>query len=594
MDAKWEKIKEVFDLALEQPEDKRSDFLRDICGLDQDLFDEVESLLKTYNEPENLIEKNALNFNFIKPYQLKTKKSIDLPSVSSTQLKGDLDNIILTAIRKEPARRYVSVEQFSEDISNFLKGLPVTARPNTFTYRMGKFITRHKVSVAAASLILLSLITGILISIRQARLAAREKEKAEAVNQFLQNLLSASNPQIDASRTDGHDTTVKELLDAASQKLETDELSNQPEVKAELKRIIGISYIEQGQYEAAQKNLEAALKLKTEIYGENSPETLQTLVAVANLWLATGKNEEADKFYRQRLSILRTEQKKGNVHADDLFAALSDFGLLRRAQGDSHEAESLFREALSLRSQTSAEMKNVIGTAESVLALTLADQGNFAEAEKMIRDKLDQLNAQENKESPEWMFTLTMLGSLQMEKGELDEAEKNLADSEIRYRKIHRETYLPLGDNLRLQAQTLYFQGKYSEAETKINEALIIYKQSTTSKYINYATALSIQGLIMTRTNRLAEGEKILREAVQIRSENLPSDNFLTALAKSALGENLTLQKKFEEAEPLLLESCENLKKSQGEKNPRAILAKNRLAELYKNWGKTESALKYQ
>ncbi|MBX7171638.1 MAG: protein kinase [Pyrinomonadaceae bacterium] len=509
-------------------------------------------------------------------------------------LKGDLDNIVLMALRKEPSRRYQSAEAFSDDIRRHLDGLPVLARPNTLGYRFTKFITRHKVGAAAASLILLSLIGGIFISLRQAQVAAREKAKAEAVSQFLQNLLNASNPQIEASRTAGHDTTVKELLDAASQKLETEELSNQPEVKAELKRIIGISYIEQGQYESARKNLESALQLKTELYGENSLETLQTLVAVASLWIATGKNEEADKFYRQRISILRIEQKKGNVQADDLFAALTDFGLLRRAQGDSREAESLFREALDLRSQTTPEMKNAIGTAESVLSLTLADQGNFAEAEKIIRAKLEQLNTQANKESPEWTFTLTMLGSLQMEKGEFDEAEKNLADSETLYRKIHRETYLPLGDNLRLQAQTLYFQGKYAEAETKINEALTIYKQSTTSKYINYATALSIQGLILTHTNRLAEGERLLREAVKIRSENLPSDNFLTTLAKSALGENLTMQKKFNEAESLLLESFENLKKSQGENNPRTTLAKNRLAELYKVWGKPELTLKYQ
>lgn len=495
-------------------------------------------------------------------------------------LRGDLDNIILMALRKEPSRRYQSAAAFSEDIRRHLAGLPVLARPNTLGYRLSKFITRHKVSVAAACLILLSLISGIFISVRQARIASREEAKAKTVNEFLQNLLNASNPQIAASRTNGHDTTVKELLDVAAQKLETEELSNQPEVKAELKRIIGISYLEQGQYEAAQKSLEAALKLKTEIYGENSPETLQTLVALASLWLATGKNEEADKFYRQRLSILRTEQKKNNIHANDLFSALHDFGLLRRAQGDSREAETLFREALDLRSQVSSEMKNVIGVTESVLALTLADQGNFTEAEKIIRGKFNQLQEQANKESSEWTFTLTMLGGLQIEKGELDEGEKNLAEAETLYRKLFRETYLPLGDNLRIQAQCLYFQHKYAEAEAKINETLAIYKQNTTPKYINYATALSIQGLIFTQTNRVTEGEKLLREAVQIRTQNLPSDNFLTALAKSALGENLTIQKKYAEAEPFLQESFENLKQSQGAENPRTILAKSRLEKL--------------
>jgi serine/threonine protein kinase len=94
-------------------------------------------------------------------------------------LKGDLDNIILKALKKEPERRYNSVEQFSEDIRRYLAGLPVSARPDTFTYRASKFITRNKVSIFAASLIFLALIGGILGMNYQARVAQRERARAE-------------------------------------------------------------------------------------------------------------------------------------------------------------------------------------------------------------------------------------------------------------------------------------------------------------------------------------------------------------------------------------------------------------------------------
>jgi len=77
-------------------------------------------------------------------------------------LKGDLDNIILKALRKEPARRYQSVEQFSEDIRRHLEGLTVTARPSTFTYRAEKFVKRNFATVAAGFLIFLSLLGGIV------------------------------------------------------------------------------------------------------------------------------------------------------------------------------------------------------------------------------------------------------------------------------------------------------------------------------------------------------------------------------------------------------------------------------------------------
>jgi eukaryotic-like serine/threonine-protein kinase len=506
--------------------------------------------------------------------------------IQNPKLKGDLDNIILTALRKEPSRRYKSVEAFAGDIDRYLKGLPVTARPNTFKYRASKFIKRHKVGVFAASLILLSLIGGIVVSVWQARNARREKEKAEVVNQFLQALLGAANPETNRSRSNGHDTTVKELLDAAAARLETEDLSSQPEVKAELQKIIGLSYLTQGQYDAANKNLDAAIDAKKKLYGENSPETLQTLVVIGDLWINKGKYEEADKFYRQRLSILRTEQQKGGINTDYLFTAIYDFALLRRAQGDSREAESLVREALSLRSQTSSEMKSSIGIAESVLALTLADQGNFDAAEKIVRDKLTELRRQTNLENSEYCGGLTMFASILTEKGEYDEAGKNLIEAETIYRKLYRETYLPLGDNLRIQAQTLYFQNKLPEAETKINECLEIYNQVTSRKYANYAAALVIHGLILNKTNRAAEAEKILREAVKIRTENLPQEHFWVALAKSALGECLMTQKRFAEAETLLSESYENLKNSQGAENPRTLLAKSRLAALYEKKGK--------
>ncbi len=99
--------------------------------------------------------------------------------IRNPKLKGDLDNIALVALRKEPMRRYKSVEAFADDIERYLKGLPVAARPNTFKYRASKFIRRHKVGVLAASLILLSLIGGIISTIWQANRAETQRQKAE-------------------------------------------------------------------------------------------------------------------------------------------------------------------------------------------------------------------------------------------------------------------------------------------------------------------------------------------------------------------------------------------------------------------------------
>ncbi len=94
-------------------------------------------------------------------------------------LRGDLDNIVLMALRKEPERRYQSVEQFSEDIRRHLEARPVHARKDTFGYRSAKFVRRNKAALAAAALVFLVLVGGIVATSRQAHIATREKTRAE-------------------------------------------------------------------------------------------------------------------------------------------------------------------------------------------------------------------------------------------------------------------------------------------------------------------------------------------------------------------------------------------------------------------------------
>ncbi len=101
------------------------------------------------------------------------------PAKLRRQLEGDLDNIILKALRKEPERRYSSVEKFSDDIRRHLEGRPISARPDTFSYRAGKFIQRHQAGVIAATVVTILLLAATAVAIWQARLARNERDKAE-------------------------------------------------------------------------------------------------------------------------------------------------------------------------------------------------------------------------------------------------------------------------------------------------------------------------------------------------------------------------------------------------------------------------------
>jgi serine/threonine protein kinase len=157
---------------------------------------------------------------------------------SPTVLRGDLDNIVMKALKKEPSRRYASVERFSEDIRRHLEGLPVLARPDTFGYRSMKFIKRHSVGVAATALICLSLFAGIIATITQARRAEAQRARAEKrfndVRKLANTFLFEINPAIEKlpGSTTARRLVVKralEYLDSLAQ-----ESSNDPSLQKEL------------------------------------------------------------------------------------------------------------------------------------------------------------------------------------------------------------------------------------------------------------------------------------------------------------------------------------------------------------------------
>ena len=146
-------------------------------------------------------------------------------------LKGDLDNIVLMALRKETDRRYASVEDLSADIERYLNNLPVKARPNTFSYRASKFYTRNKTASIVGLFLALSLIFGIIATSWQAYLANQQRDRAEKrfqdVRKLSNSLLFEITPKIEKleGSTEAREILVKralEYLDSLSIESATD------------------------------------------------------------------------------------------------------------------------------------------------------------------------------------------------------------------------------------------------------------------------------------------------------------------------------------------------------------------------------------
>ena len=137
------------------------------------------------------------------------------PKKLRRRLSGDLDNTLLMALRKEPKRRYASVEQFSEDIRRHLEGLPVLAHKDTFLYRGRKFVSRNRIGLGIAAVFVI-LLTGFTVAFRiQAQRAEVQRIRAEKVSSFMGEIFKVADP----NKTNGNSMTAREILDACAARL---------------------------------------------------------------------------------------------------------------------------------------------------------------------------------------------------------------------------------------------------------------------------------------------------------------------------------------------------------------------------------------
>ena len=336
-------------------------------------------------------------------------------NTAAPSLRGDLDNIVLMALRKEPERRYSSVAQISEDIRRHLEGLPVIAHKDTFTYRAAKFVRRNKVGVAAAALVLLSLITGLALALTQARIAREQRDaahrataRAEKTSRFLQGFFSSANPRWYGRGKGRTDVTVREAIDDAAQRIDT-ELANEPEVRGDLHHTVGEIYRVGGDYETALKHFRRSLDSYREAHGEPHPKVAMALyyLAVGMAWTGVAV-EEAETLLREGIAMMRqTDPENVNLPymLQELVAYISQSEKRSRNENRLQEAQRLIDEAGRLFVRHYGEDHTATRTTQGGVATLAFLRGDLARAETMM-EAIVLRGKEEGSEDPGWLFSL--------------------------------------------------------------------------------------------------------------------------------------------------------------------------------------------
>ena len=311
------------------------------------------------------------------------------------RLAGDLDNIVLKALRREPERRYSSVERLAADLRRHLDGLPVQVRGASLRYRTGKFLHRHRLVVAAASVVL-ALIVGSAVQItRQRNLAEQQRDRAERVSEALIDLFE----NLDPNETAGNGITAREILDRGVENAAL-ELRDQPRTQAAVQTAIGKVYRNLGLYDQARQLLESSLKQRRELLGAEHLEVAESQHELAIIYNIQG-NPRAEDLHQR---ALETRRKLLGMDHVEVARSLLDLGnhqlyLLRPTR-----ALPYLEQALSIGEER-LEPAEVATVMESIAAARMMNQEPEAAA-PFFQRALDVLRSTLGPEHPRLAYTL--------------------------------------------------------------------------------------------------------------------------------------------------------------------------------------------
>lgn len=428
----------------------------------------------------------------IGPEQISAERALS-PDKLSKHLRGDLDNIVLMSLRKEPERRYASAQQLANDIEKHLAGEPVIAVRDSRGYRIGKYIRRNKVQTVSAAIILLLLIAASAVTMYQANQVAQQRDLAQleaarsaSVSAFLTSLFRAADPTY--ARTDS--LTLQELLANGAERIES-ELAGQPEIQATLYDVIATAYVNLGRYAQAESLFERSLA----IYRSFASDTI------------------------------------------DLSTGLYNLGYTREMQARYSDAEQLFREALELREARVGKIDPSYLTLLYHLGTVTHLQGTSVEANRIFdawQEIFDQLPSQ-SAPDPELTSATIGMANVAMARNQFTTAIRYATVALEASRILYGEDHPSYVRTLMLQASIHTALGESTKTEIAIRKVLATLQRLYPNGHQDFGTAYGLLAEAMEAKERYDDAERYFQLAVEQQARNVGPDHHSTYLAEAEL-----------------------------------------------------------
>ena len=501
-------------------------------------------------------------------------------------LRGDLDAIVLLALRKEDDRRYGSVELLARDVQRYIEGKPVLAHRGSRRYRLGKLLRRRRVEATAVLAITISLLGGIALSLTQARVAGRERDRAEdarrraetasgesaEVTSFLLGLFEASDP----TDRQGDSLTARDLLRRGLAR--ADQLENQPEVQARMLEVIGRVYQSLGQADRAYEIIIRALAARRRSGRLDDAQIADTYNLLGDALIGLGRYAAADSAGHRALAI--QERALGPQHPS-VAATLHRIGATAVYRGDLAAAEEYHRRALRVRERAIGGDDSLTATSHLAIGSTLRRRGDFAGAEREFRRAWAIFEAQLGPNHPHVAEAIAHVAYL------LDEDRHDYPAAEPLYRTvldIRRRAYgdgsLMVANSLNDLSDLASRRGEHAEAVALARQSFAIVQRTFEPSHPNVTATMAFVAYALQRAGRLVEAESLLRRSVALERRARGTTHSTLAGQEWGLARVLIDERKYAEAEPLVRDALRIKETVAGPRHPHTAMSYGLLGVL--------------
>jgi serine/threonine protein kinase/Tfp pilus assembly protein PilF len=496
---------------------------------------------------------------------------------------ADLNVLCLTAMRKEPERRYPTVDALLRDIDRYLAGQPLDARPDALSYRAGKFLRRHWRSVAATAAVV-SLVVSLSVyyawNLSSARLAAEnEAARTGRIQQFMFNLFEGGDPAAGPA----NDLRVVTLIERGLEQARG--LDADPAVQADLFQALGGILQKLGEFTKADAAMRTALERRNALFGEHAVAVAESRIDLGLLKVDQAQLDDAERLVRQGLESVRA------AGAGPLLAAraTSALGVVLEARGKYDEAITVNEDAVRLFDEA-----HDTGAGHTAALGQLADSHYYA-GHYDVADGINQRVLEANRRlygptHPKVADVLINLGASQTDRGRYAEAEPYYRQALAALTAFHGPEHFRTASATTMLARALVYQKRFDEAVPLLQEALVVQERVNGPDHPRVASAVNDLGAAALQQNRFDDAETSFRRMLDIYRKVYRTEHYLHGIATSNLASVFSARKEYARAEPLFREAIGIYERTQSPRHMNTAIGRVKLGRVLLRQGRLREA----